>query len=52
MIPDPFSTAIEEALLYAPVSTVALDLSQALNRIPGCLPNSYHYPRLHAEEPR
>ena len=27
-------------------------LSQALNRVPGCLPNAHHHPRLRAEEPR
>jgi hypothetical protein len=46
VIPDPFATAMDEALLFAPVSTMTLDLSQALNRIPGCLPNAHHHLRL------
>jgi hypothetical protein len=42
--------AMNDALLIAPVSTVALNLSQALNHTPGCLPNAYHHPRQRAEE--
>jgi hypothetical protein len=42
---------MNEASLLAPVSTVALDLSQALNLVLGCLPNTHHHPRQHAEEP-
>jgi hypothetical protein len=38
-------------LLVAPVSTVVLDLSEALNRIPGCLPNARRHPRQHGAEP-
>jgi hypothetical protein len=52
VFPEPFSSAIQFALLVLLVSTVALDFSQALTRtiITGCLPNVHHHPRQRAEE--